>query len=175
MNEKYISQKKILEYFNDNPTIKTMEVFISYMSDKHTRNLSIIKPMKILLKRQKEKMVDCFGDADIAFNEIDPTMFPIYTPNPKDIDTLYPLPAGIVTHFDWNVRCYDLEQNELEYSDDFMAKLKFFVNIKDAELNFIKMFNNYISTMGINDAMIEHNRIINKYTDIDPAQLLECI
>ena len=178
MTEKYMTQKNILEYFTNHPEVKYIPVYISFVG---TYNVSgyytngtgftVIEPINILLERQKDEMSDCFGDADLTFNSIDPVMFPKYVP--KDENTLYPLSDGNITHFDWNVECVGLDKEPLEFSDDMMSRIKFYPTKELADLNFVRMLRAYLDKSDLLQALSTYDTILDNYTDIDPSDLMK--
>ncbi len=178
MAEKYMTHKNILEYFTNHPDTKYIPVYISFVGTYTThgykstgQGFDVIKPTKIFLERQKDEMSDCFGDADRTFTDIDPTMFPKF--KPRNEDTLYPLSEGNITHFDWNVRCVDYNKKPLEYSDDKMKRIKFYPNKKMADLNFVRMLKAYLDKSELLGALSTYDSILDKYSEIDPSDLMK--
>lgn len=178
MTEKYLTQKNILEYFTNNPETKYMTVYISFVGNytingyyHNSTGFTVIEPIQILLERQKDEMSDCFGDANLTFNSIDPIMFPKYVP--IDEDTLYPLSEGNITHFDWNVRCVDMDKESLDFSDEMMAKIKFYPNKKLADLNFVRMLRAYLDKSNLLQSLSKHDSILDNYSNIDPSDLMK--
>ena len=177
MSEKYMTHKNILEYFNNHPDIKYIPVYISFVGDYPTQGykstgqkFEIITPTKIFLERQKDEMVDCFGNADKILNEIDSTMFPKFKSKGNPV---YPSSDGNVTHFDWNVRCVDCDKNPLDYSDDKMHKIKFYPNKKMSDLNFVRMLRAYLEQSELLHALSTYDSILDKYSDVDPSDLMK--
>jgi len=171
--QKYISQKDIGIYFKNNPYKTTMDLYISFvgnysvMGRKHSHSeFKCIEPVKIQIEKLHTSvdLIDPFEKENKMFSNLK-----LVNENP-----LYPSKNDQLRFFTMSFKVI-INGEEIHRNDDIVDRLKFFPTMKMAELNFISMLKGYLSDNNLLQALSTYDRLLDKFSDMDPAELMKCL
>lgn len=183
---KYLSQKDILRHFRDNVDATELKVYYSFVGH-YTINgrksistgFEVIEPTYMTFKYERDGLMSFgFKDLDEKEEEDENSLFAssrrLFSAN-RTSDPKFPLNKGIVSHFDHSIDMFDTNNKKIDWDGSLIDRIKFFETKDDAEINFVILLRDYLERNNLIQALSTYDRILDKHTITNPADLLKSI
>ena len=180
----YITQKGVLRHFRDTK-YNELDVFVSFVGyfnipgmHSSTRSFHVLEPQKLTLRFDDDGLMSVllFNDIDNE-NPNDATngFFGSYLSANSSNNPLYPLNHEIVDNFERSIDILNDSGNKVSFELALVERLKFFKTLKDAELNFVILLRNHLDNSNLISALSIYDRIVDKHSIDNPANLLKSV